>query len=229
VADDSSTRFRETALVVRRGFESGAVLGLRLPWVEIHAREAGAPDEDLSGIGDLALFGEHPLVGGLSGLAGLKLPTGEEKESPRPGVIPPSLLQVSTGTFDPFVGLRWVTAEDGVMWSASGIWQFPLGESDAELKPGQVLQLQAGGAYALNEEWSAGLGVEAMFRGKDQLQGADLGMTGSSIWSVTPTLAWALSDHTQLDLLARIPVDTQVDHVQVVPGPLFLVGVTWRF
>jgi hypothetical protein len=105
------------------------------------------PDLDLDGVGDLAAYVEWqpwPMenqgqtnkcewdraVRGFSFLAGLEFPTGEDEDTPVPGVVTPSLLQLGSGTYDPIVGLRY-------RWS-SGRWrifhqttaQFFAGESD---------------------------------------------------------------------------------------------------
>jgi len=197
--------------------------------VDIHAEEKGKADEDLSGIGDLALFAEKEVFSGVRGVLGLKLPTGEEKKSPRPGVIPPSLLQVGTGTFDPFLGLGWRGGSGQLLWSLNGVWQLPIGESDAELAPGQVLHLAFAAGHAVSDDFTVSLGLEALFRDRDELMGVEMAGTGSSIWSVTPGLNWAVSENTSLDLLARLPVEAQVNRTQVVPGALVLFGLSYRF
>ncbi len=228
-AANAETSFRETALAVRHRLDSGFEFGARIPWVDIHAEQKGQADENLDGLGDVALFVEKEVGAGFRGLLGLKLPTGEEKKSPRPGVIPPSLLQVGTGTFDPFLGLGWRGGDGELLWSANGVWQLPLGESDAELAPGQVLHLSFAAGHAISDDFTLSLGLEALFRDRDELMGAELAGTGSSIWSVTPGLNWALSESTSLDLLARLPIDTQVNRTQVVPGALVLFGLSYRF
>ncbi|MBC8327293.1 MAG: transporter [Planctomycetes bacterium] len=228
-AAGAETSFRETALTARHRIPSGFEFGVRVPWVDIHAEEKGSPDENLSGIGDVAVFGEKEIGAGFRGVVGCKLPTGDEKASPKPGVIPPSLLQVGTGTFDPFVGFGWRAATGSTLWSAGGLWQLPIGESDASLAPGQVLQLQFAAGQTLSDELTASLGLEALFRGHDELLGNELAGTGSSIWSVTPGLSWAVGENTSLDVLARIPIETQVNRTQVVPGILVHFGLSWRF
>jgi len=197
--------------------------------LSVEREVGGAVVERLSGLSDVtALLEWKPEVDGAWTLVGgLQLPTGEDKKNPQPGVLPPSLLQLGSGTWDPILGVRWNGS-----WGAADTWLaattlFPLGESDAGLEPGLVMQFSGGAAWSLGQDVRVSLGVEDTIRAKDTLAGARIENTSSSIYSVLPGIAWRFADRWALSARARLPFYFDMDGTQLVPGPLFEFAVDW--
>ena len=70
----------------------------------------------------------------LSVLAGVEAPTGDEAERPGPGLAPPSLLQLGSGTWDPLLGYRIRSEPGTVTFDHSLVAKVPLGESDGGVR-----------------------------------------------------------------------------------------------
>lgn len=241
---DESTTFRqETLRATWRALDTLDV-DLLVPRVEIHNEVRGRRDIDLEGLGDLSLsaiwgpWRRTPAAGdpqelfdlrGVSFLAGLKFPTGEEGDRPAPGATPPSLLQLGTGTYDPLVGVlyRGRTGDFTLFHGTSA--QVSGGESRTGLRPGSVLQTSTGVACEISDRLGPSLALEGIFRGKDALNGSRIDNTGSSLWFVTPGVSIRLTGRVSLEASVRIPVYRNVDRTQVVPGSLWTVGLSWSF
>ena len=68
-----------------------------------------------------------------------------------------------------------------------------------------------------------------MFRERDQLDGLDVGNTGSVSFAVTPAVSWRLNDILAIDASTTIPFYHDVRSTQVAPGPSFQLGTRIRF
>lgn len=171
--------------------------------MRIERRSRGSPAERHSGVGDSAFFTEWtPGAGQEEGaahpawtfLSGVKLPTGDELDRIRPGLVHPSLVALGTGTFDALLGARWHAHMDGLgrggaddlSLDAGALGQLPSGQGDTGLNPANLLQVTAGAAHALGERVAVDLGMEAFFRGRDWLRSQPLPGTGSSLAFLRP-------------------------------------------
>ena len=225
-----ATRFRRVNL--RLAFDVDAEEGVRgfvqLPWTDIRYRQPGSPELERSGLADAPVWVEWKRPP-WTFTGGVELPLGDQDLPPSPTGVSPLLLQLGSGTFDPFLGVRWDTGL-GEDWSlfAGGLVQTPLGRSNADLNPGNLLDLHIGTNWS-RELWSLGLGVHATFRSRDYLAGAPIVASGSSVYSLAPALAWNPAEHLRLFLQARIPVLFQVRGTQIVPGPSLSLQAGWDF
>jgi len=242
--NDVSTIFRQETLHVNWKALDELELNLLVPRVEIHNEALGQENVNLEGLGDLSFFldwgpwrpqrpeGEKEslfALRGLSFLVGLKFPTGEQNDDVVPGVTPPSLLQLGTGTYDPLVGVQYRgrTGDFAIFHTTSA--QISGGASEGGLKPGDVLQTSTGVAYEPFDCCTPSLAIEGLFRDKDVLNGDTIDNTGSSFWFITPAISVRIADRLCLDGSVRIPLYRNVDRTQLVPGELWTVGVSWSF
>lgn len=243
--DEVSTTFQQETLHLSWRALDEVELNLLVPRVEIHNESVGQEDVDFEGLGDISLFmewgpwrsarksetEEESLLDprGLSFIVGLKFPTGEENDDVVPGVTPPSLLQLGTGTFDPLLGLQYRgQASDLTIFHRTSV-QLSGGASEGGVKPGNVLQTVTGVAYELFDRVTPSVAIEGLFRDKDVLNGDTIDNTGSSFWFVTPAVSIRIIDHLYLDGSIRIPIYRNVDRTQLVPGELWTVGLSWSF
>jgi len=194
---------------------------LILPRLEMEQRSNTAVLARASGIGDILLTHIwQPWDGKPWGLlAGLEFPTGEQLDAPPAGVVPPSLVQLGSGTWDPLLGVLWSgSISDSLAHNARVVGIFPIGASDAELNPGNLLQAYYSLAWQAHSTISASLGLEGVYRSKDWLQSAELIDTGSTVFALRPGLRFSLSD-TSIFVGARLPITYNVGDTQMVPGP----------
>lgn len=235
---DASTSWSEQVLELSWLAREDLVLSAAIPRLEIHADQPGMPDVDLEGLGDVALLaewwpcrgdGEEHSRSGASILLGVELPTGEEADAPASGATAPSLLQLGSGTYDPIAGLRWVGGVDRVTLFGSATVQLAGGVSDNGLRPGGVLELEAGAGTQLHERIAASAALEAVWRQHDHLNRDRLEETRSALWFATPGLSVRLGEHWTLDASVRLPLWRHVSQVQLAPGPRVSVGLAVRF
>lgn len=243
--NDVMTRFQQETLILNWRALDEVELNLMVPRVEIHNEGRGQEDVDIEGLGDVSLVvhwspwrgssgaaraGEHLLdSAGVTFIAGVKFPTGEESDAVAPGATPPSLLQLGTGTYDPLLGVQYRGRACGVSLFHRTSVQVAGGASDAGLRPANVLQTTTGIAYELFGRVTPSLAIEGVFREKDRLDGDTIENTGSSLWAVTPGVSIRIVDRLHLDGSVRIPVYHNVDRTQLVPGELWTVGVSLSF
>lgn len=164
----------------------------------------------------------------LSLVFGVELPTGDDGDPVGPGLTPPSVLQLGSGTFDPIVGVRYARTADAVALFGSAVTQFAGGESDNGLRPGATTELAVGTGMRLVDRLSAVVAFEAILRRHDEQDGSDLENTGSRLLFVTPGLGVDLAERLSLEAAVRIPVWRNVTREQLVPGPLWSIALQAR-
>ncbi|PCJ55716.1 MAG: hypothetical protein COA70_01160 [Planctomycetota bacterium] len=216
------TEFQQWALNLHFQQDAQRRWSLTIPTIQIEARNNTGVLEKVSGLGDFALVhGWRPQPNGpWEILVGLELPTGEELDTPAPGVIPPSLLQPGSGTWDPLVGVSWTKVTGDFSHTLNGVGLFPLGSSDADLDPGNLAQAMYRVGWNVNSSAEVSLGFEGIFRTKDKLLGTTLANTSSMVYALRPGFRWAFEDVT-LFVGARFPLAYDVDATQIAPGNLF--------
>jgi hypothetical protein len=206
------------------------MLSVVIPRVEIHKRTISTGARlDLQGLGDVAVYGEY---GGsdLRWLVGLSLPTGDEAESPGSGIVPPSLLQLGTGTIDPIIGLVWSRGDGAGMDTYFDLLAvLPFDDSDAGLQVGQSFSARAGAIWNLSSPITPGLQVEALRREQDRLNGSYLGGTGGTLWTLVPSLQFPLGGGASARIAWRLPLDQDVNGTQLVPGQGIVIEAGWVF
>lgn len=241
----ASTLFRQQTF--RIGYEAieSLQLNLSVPRVEVRQREKGNEILDLQGLGDISFYAdwgpwrrreesespEQRLFGlqGLSLLAGVEFPTGEDEKTPIVGVATPSLLQLGSGTFDPILGVRYYGRRGAASVFHETSIQVPLGESDAGLNPGDVLNISTGAGYTFFRRVTVSLSFEALFLGREELKGTRIENTGSSFLFLTPGISFQIYKTLSMDVTDRLPVYRNVISTQLTPGELWSIGLSWSF
>ncbi len=220
--------------------ELGLSLGIPYIW-ELSRREIESSDVDLSGISDLRLTLDwKPAPGnGLSIVAGLSIPTGEDDNqvledrlglSLYEGFSTPSQTQLGSGTWDPLLGANWVSQPiKGFRFLGSTLARFPLGESSKGLQAGFSIEASAAASYELTEKLSLTGGLHFSHRESDQLDGQGILNTGGQILSVAVRAGWKLTESVTLSAGAHIPVYRNFHEAQLSPGVLFHGGVQIQF
>lgn len=243
--DRISTTFQQqTARLSFRPIEE-IHFSLLVPRVEVQQRKSGSRVVDLEGLGDVAFYldwgpwrkKETPKTyknrlfdpKGLSFLAGVEFPTGEDAEAPILGVTTPSLLQLGSGTFDPIMGLRYHGRRGGASVFYETSLLVPLGESDAGLNPGDALSTSTGAGYTFFQGATVSLSLDALFRGREELKGATIKNTGSSFLFLTPGISFQIYKTLSMDATVRLPVYRNVISTQLTPEELWSIGLSWRF
>lgn len=227
---DERTVFEQTSLILRGPLSEQWTLGVRVPHVQIEQRVRSTNSRlDLDGLGDVSVWGEYGDQS-FRWVFGLKLPTGDEAESPAPGLTPPSLLQLGTGTLDPMLGFLW-NGGDGVGFEPyfDALAILPFQDSDAGLQPGQSLTLRAGGLWNLEHWLTPGIMLEVMRRDQDRLNGAYLDNTGATIWTLVPSVQFPLGGGASARASWRMPLDQDVNGMQLVPDGGFVLEAGWVF
>lgn len=196
---------------------------LTLPHIQVEQRNNSGVLSRASGIGDTMLTHIwQPWDGEAWGLLiGLEFPTGEELDAPAGGVVPPSLIQLGSGTWDPILGVLWSgSIADSWSHSARVVAVLPIGESDAELNPGNLLQVYYNLSWQAHSNVTLSMGLEGVHRTEDWLQSSQLIDTGSTVYALRPGAHFVVQD---LSFFAgvRLPIAYDVNDTQMVPGPYF--------
>lgn len=216
-------------------------INLTIPRVEIETEKdtpSGSASREIEGLGDVSLVAnlspwagkDDTFLSGVSLILGLKFPTGDEAEEiDLTNPTPPSLLQEGTGTWDPILGYRLLFHLGDFHLHHATVAQITGGSSDIGFEPGSVLVTRFGASTTLWGEVTPGLSIEGEFRDPDELLGNSLGFTGSSIWSITPSILLEPLPGVEVGLSVRIPVYYNVRGTQLVPGEFVAISVAYRF
>ena len=223
------TTFRQFALSASYRWSDTLQGTVVVPHLSVERKVGGVEVERLLGASDVTALVEWRAdeESAWSLIAGLQLPTGEEKKNPAPGVVAPSLLQLGSGTWDPVLGIRWFGSADRWDHWLSAAALLPFGESDAGLEPGPVIRFDYGIGYRVTEDLRLTLGMEDTMRSKDTLAGSLLFNTSSTVANLVPGVAWRFDEAWAVTVRARIPVWVEMDGTQLAPGPLFELALDW--
>lgn len=240
--DPERTQFTQTSLHLRGPLSWGSdpstdstasplTLNFLLPYVEIEQYIVASDTRNrLDGVGDLSVYLEGQNNEKWSWLAGLKFPTGDAAERPGPGLTPPSLLQVGSGTFDPILGLQYIDDDGGdVVRMASGIFTFPIDESDGGLRAGRTLRVSIGGYWRTGSWLNPSMQLEWLRRDPDRLDSSTLSNTGATLWTLVPAFKANIGDRSFIQASWRLPLTQDVNGTQMVPGTGFMIEGGIRF
>lgn len=204
----------------------------------IHHDEGERATSQVSGLGDVRILGRwraatndrDAAAWGL--LGGLKLPTGDFKETDAGGTLVERTLQPGTGTTDAIVGVYYrgqkLAGGKPVQVFAQVQVQAALDMRD-DYKPGDQLGLDAGLAYPVTHDLSVMLQANALVRKRDGGAQADPQDSGGTWLWLSPGLAYALGAHTQLYGFVQLPVYQRVNGVQLTADRTVAVGMSVRF
>lgn len=168
-------------------------------------------------------------VSGFSLIGGLEWPSGSDSETPETGAVTPSLLQVGSGTYDPIIGIAYQGSQGNLSLFHQTFFQAAFGESEAGLEPGDVTEITTGIGYRLFERVQPNISFDAVFRGKDELNGAAISNTGAALLFVSPGLSIRLGKSLTLDGTVRVPVHRDFVSTQLAPGLFWRIGMTYRW
>jgi len=224
------TVFNQVNFVLRGPIAENWTMSVLVPRVEIQKRTRATGDLlNLQGLGDAVVYAEYG-ENDLRWLMGLKLPTGDEAEAPAPGLVPPSLLQLGTGTIDPLLGVIWDGGDgDGFEPYADFTAMLPFEDSDAGLQPGQTFTARAGGYWQNSTPFTPGVQLEMVRREEDRLSGAYLDNTGGTLWTLIPSMQFPLGGGASARLSLRLPLEQDVSGTQLVPGQGVVLEAGWVF
>jgi hypothetical protein len=227
--DGVTTSFRQQTLRVGVTPRPDLELNLLLPYTLLKHHEPGK-DLKLQGLGDVSLYARwRPWRGRLAVIAGLSLPTGESAAGFVPGVTPPSLLQLGSGSYDPLLGFEYQVTKGPVILMHQTSMRLSGGTSPAGLKAGPIGHSFTRVGADRSSWFMPSLGLEAVFRGRDQLDGTSIANTGASFWFLVPEVAVRVSPGVRIFARANLPLYRNVVQTQLVPGELWSFGIIWSY
>lgn len=227
---------------------SELALNVVAPRVDITRRQAGTPEISIRGLGDISLYGEwspwrsppkgdgegpprkpNKYLAGLTFIAGIEAPTGEDSSIPFIAATTPSLLQAGSGTWDPIVGVNYDLWLDRLALFHQTAAILPVGESGAGLNPGDSVVNVTGVGYEIFDGVMARVSADTILRGRESLNGGLIGNTGAALGFITPGLSVKLRKDVSADLTARVPFYRSVVGTQLTPGIRYRLELVWRF
>ena len=194
-------------------------------------------------IGDVKVIGHYRWTldkanqSGMGVKFGLKLNTGKKDFTiTQTGELPSEVtLQPGNGSTDLISGLFWHQATPGSDWKwfVQGTLQNSINPA-ATFRPGNQVNIDGGGSYALGRDLSLLLQLNAQWNDKDTGSAAVLTESGEPSsggrrFSVTPGLSYAVTHNTQLYGLVQLPLYQYVNGEQLTADSSISVGINRRF
>ena len=225
---------------------------LQLPYVmRDHTHSIGDPNPALvttesftaNALGDIKVVGRYRWDTGMdthSGMGvkfGLKLDTGRKDFLMNTGVLPSeAALQPGNGSTDLILGVFWTQSNPGSAWNwfTQGTIQNSI-SSRAQFRPGNQVNFDAGTRYALNNEVSALLQLNAQWNDADTGSAAALSpltgeaSSGMKTVAITPGASYAFTPATQLYGLVQVPVYQYVNGEQLTAPYSLTIGISQHF
>lgn len=216
---------------------------LRVPLVNrahkhIHNADDGAggvaPELEkwgFSGIGDIQALARYNFFSSGNSNAGvrfgLKLPTGSiyksnaEEKAER-------TLQPGSGSVDTLLGAYYNQHHGALSWFVQGMWQQTVHERD-DFKPGRKLGVDTGFNYAATPYLSLLLQANIQHKSKDSGANAEPADSGGNSISISPGLAYKLTQTTQIYGFVQKPIYQYVNGYQLTPSWSAAVGLSTQF
>lgn len=212
---------------------------LQLPWVlRTHATEqfdgiAYAPLFSRgNSLGDIRLVARYQGFAGLPGtgvLAGLKLPTGNTRDTFSDGSALDRSLQPGTGSTDGLIGLYGAGALDRDFdWFAQAVFQSALVTRDG-YRPGNSLNLNAGLRYMSLGALAPQLQLNYLDKTRDGGVSGDPAATGGRLLHVTPGVGYTLSPRLSLFANVQLPLYQHVNGLQLATTANYSLGLHYRW
>jgi outer membrane receptor protein involved in Fe transport len=228
-------------------FDARWGLGVSLPVVRREHRQllrdelAGDSVQDFSldGAGDVRVLGRYQALSSVSldrgaeaaGLTfGLKLPTGRDDVLDPNGERAEPGLQPGTGTTDLLLGAYWhrQLVDSRLSLFARVQWQRALDRKD-DYRPGDKLSLDVGLRYPLTDRLALQLQANALATAKSEGERAEPENTGGTLVTLSPGIAFGLTNDTQLYAFYQRPLYQRVNGVQLSTKDAFALGISTRF
>ena len=241
------TRDGNWFLALDYAFDARWGLGVSLPFVQREHRQlrrdelAGDSVQNFSldGAGDVRVLGRWQALSSVSldrgaeaaGFTfGLKLPTGRDDVLDPNGERAEPGLQPGTGTTDLLLGVYWhrQLVESRLSLFTRVQWQRALDRKD-DYRPGDKLSLDVGVRYPLTDRFALQLQANALATAKSEGERAEPENTGGSLLTLSPGIAFGLTNDTQLYAFYQRPIYQRVNGVQLSTKDAFALGISTRF
>lgn len=204
-------------------------IGLRLPFSSKSAQTATLGKEKASGLGDAEITARYTLndnvrhVWGVQ--AGLRVPTSSEQKDSSGNAIDID-AQPGTGAWAPSAGIwyGYFRFPQSVYLSVVAI--SPDGSGYQGLNQGTAVLATATSQYALNQQWSLQLGLEARFAGYNRFNGVKDANSGGNAAFVVPGIVWSPTGNWLLHVSGQIPAMQDLHGVQDERGDI-RVGIAY--
>jgi hypothetical protein len=242
--DEIETRNRNWVATAEWTLAPRWALNVSLPFVDrrhshIHNHQGHAIFDawDFRGLGDVRVQARHVVSSAESTdsasawgvIAGVELPTGSHDKRNAEGLLAERSLQPGSGTTDAIAGVFWHSMSM-TGWSRFARLQATLPTNSRDgFKPGDVLQLDVGGRYALDSRWAVMLQLNALSRGRDRGSEAEPEDSGQVALFASPGVSFSVSRDVQLYAFYQRSLYQRVNGVQLTADWSALAGVSWRF
>jgi hypothetical protein len=184
-----------------------------------------------SGIGDVQALARYNFFSdGMSNAGvrfGIKLPTGSinkatsEEKAER-------TLQPGSGSVDTLLGAYYNQHHGPLGWFVQAMWQQPVHDRD-DFKPGTKLGMDAGLNYALTPYLNLMLQSNVQYKGKDSGVKAEPKDSGGYSLSISPGLAYKITDSVQVYGFVQKPIYQYVNGFQLTSDLSVAIGLSTHF
>ena len=232
---DVSSIFHRVELGVAWDISENFSLRGTLPWITASQRENGLADNEFSGLGDASVsllwspWSEGEAFSGLAFTVGFILPSGESREQPLAGEAVPSVFQAGTGAWQGKAGVSYFWEVGEWFLGASLDTAFALEESEQGFRPAETYYGSAFARRPVMKNLTIGLAVDLFHGERDELEGQAIERTGSTTLSLKPVLSWNLTDEFAAKASVSIPLWRRVNSTQLAAGPVWSLGMSYRF
>lgn len=160
---------------------------------------------------------------------GLKLPTGETKDTFRDGSPLDRGLQLGTGTTDLLLGAyHFGTINRDWDYFSQAVLQVPLDTND-HFRPGDGLNITAGVRYMSFDNFIPQLQINARAERRESGANADVANSGAILMYLSPGATVPISKNLQVYGFLQIPIYQRVNGYQLETESLASVGLHYNF
>lgn len=209
----------------------------QIPFTDATRRERDKPDINMNGLGDITMSAtylpradENSIWSRLRLSAGFILPTGKPRDNPALGDVTPTVFQLGTGTTQLALGANYFATlnNDWSFFSGANI-TFAIYESSKGFRPAETYAFRVGISRSITENLKTRLSLDFSHGEKDELQGNEIGYTGSTVLSVTPALIYTINEDFSASTSILIPAHRRVNETALAVGPLWSLGLSYSF
>lgn len=233
----ASTEFNQFLLTASYRMSSTWLFSTQIPFTDATRRERDKPDINMNGLGDITMSAtylpradENSIWSRLRLSAGLILPTGKPRDNPALGEVAPTVFQLGTGTTQLALGANYFATlnNDWSFFSGANI-TFALYESSKGFHPAEAYAFRVGISRSITENLNLRLSLDFSHGEKDKFQGNEIGYTGSTVLSLTPSLIYTINDNFSASASILIPAYRRVNETALAVGPLWSLGLSYSF
>lgn len=196
------------------------------------------------GLGDITLLVKHRFYqddftgGGLQAafLAGVKLPSGDDKKRDENGELLPPALQLGTGSVEVPIGIVFTAWKGRLGLNAQLLHQFSTPSQSVQFGDETHVNLAVGYRLTPKEYRSmqdkvvtAYLEVNTVVSGRSSAKGQPLPDSGATVLFLTPGLQWVLTPRLLVEAAFQIPVVQELNGTQLGFGPTANGGLRLLF